>query len=59
MPRAAEPKLAVAGVLGMDMIADVSMRMPADIRHNIAPECQAVSGVQAGWVFQLEIKTSC
>src|ERR1700730_1170133 len=24
----------------MDMIADVSMRMPAAIRHNIAPECQ-------------------
>ena len=38
----------------MDMIADVSRRMPADIRHNIAPECQEARAARKDLMLRSE-----
>jgi hypothetical protein len=38
----------------MDMIADVSMRMPADIRHNIAQFCQAAGAARKDLMLRSE-----
>jgi hypothetical protein len=50
----AESKPAIAVCWEEDMIADVSMRMPAEIRHNIAQFCQAAGATRKDLMLRSE-----